>query len=135
MTTGYREQALRCPGCAAWLEPTQVDAAMIDACPGCGAIWVDWFDGELPAMARGAPRSAPSGAGRGEFACPRCRIPLTEERYPGSAADLLRCGDCGGAFVPRASLPSLASASPRDEEAPVPIGLGRLIALVRRWLE
>lgn len=143
MTAAYREQALRCPGCAAWLEPSPVesvegaDQATIDACPGCGAIWVDWFDGDLPAMAREA-RKAPArpaaGGGRGELGCPRCQVPLTEERYPGSAADVLRCGDCGGAFVPQAALRALSLATPREDGAPEPTGLGRLLALLRGWL-
>lgn len=133
MTTGYREQLLRCPGCSTGLDEVPVDGAMIDVCPRCGAIWVDWFDGELSAISRGAPRPAPSGGGQGELACPRCRTALTDERYPGSTADLLRCGDCGGAFVPHAAIQALAEAQPR-EETPAPTGLARLVAVIRRWL-
>lgn len=95
-------------------------------------------------------------------ACPRCTRQLTVERYVvkvdvgGSSggprtsvsqttgADLLRCEDCAGVFVPRASAALLATL-PADEEAPPPstsTGPGvleplpwqRFMAVVRRLL-
>lgn len=71
--------------------------AEVDVCDACGGLWVDWFDGELRAIATetlhaSEPR-APNGdaqrrhepAGRNEpiaaGACPRCTCQLVSERY------------------------------------------------------
>ena len=100
-----------------------VPSAEIDVCDPCGGLWVDWFDGEVHTLAaeaeaarvdRGEPpprvgaRRARDGAGT----CPRCQRPLTPELYRFSDAsddelvtgvELLRCSECAGSFVPRAS--------------------------------
>lgn len=114
--------------------------------------------------------SAPSSSLRNEAfatgACPRCTRQLVIERYVvevdvgGSSApqtprartsvsqttgaDLLRCEDCAGVFVPRASADLLATLPP-DEEAPPssttpgaavlePLPWQRFMAVVRRLL-
>jgi hypothetical protein len=94
-------------------------------------------------------------------ACPRCMRQLAVERYviraalgadrdvrrvhmPASTttgADLLRCEECAGVFVPRTSAALLATLPP-DEEAPPSAALGgavleplpwqRFVALVKR---
>jgi hypothetical protein len=95
-------------------------------------------------------------------ACPRCTRQLVVERYVVKAdvqsnsgetrtsvsqitgADLLRCEDCAGVFVPRASA-ELLSTLPADEEAPPssttpgtavlePLPWQKLMAVVRRAL-
>ena len=88
MSASYRETALACPGCKETLDPKQVGDAIIDVCPACGGIWVDWFDGDSwrwcaarPGEGRAHPRAA------GSSACPRCRRPLASERYRRAGGD------------------------------------------------
>lgn len=105
----YREAALACPSCGDLLEPKDVGDSVIDVCPTCAGIWVDWFDGELDAMVKGA-EAAPRGEdreGRGAFACPRCGRALDDETYLDSGVPILRCGECSGAFVSYASATAL----------------------------
>lgn len=134
----YRETALTCPGCGDVLSPNQVGEAMIDVCPGCGGIWVDWFDGELSALVRGTPsvKGARSPASPGGGACPRCDCPLAEEGYLQSRAEILRCGDCSGAFVPRAAAHAIAKVDPeRKGPRPPDDALSRLAAVLQRLFE
>jgi Zn-finger nucleic acid-binding protein len=135
----YRDTALACPVCSDALDPCEVGEAVIDVCPGCGGIWVDWFDGELVALVRGAPgvpgARAPERAGSSE--CPRCRRPLDGELYLDSRAEILRCADCAGAFVPRASARVVAGYdADADGEGRPATGdaLRRLGAVLKRWL-
>ncbi|APR84815.1 Hypothetical protein A7982_10164 [Minicystis rosea] len=116
------------------LTPQQVGEAIIDVCPGCGGIWVDWFDGELGAMVRGAPstaRSGPRGKG-GSGACPRCHCALSADRYLDAPEEIRRCGDCAGAFVPREAAHAIAALKTDPDEAPAG-RWSRLAAVLRRW--
>jgi uncharacterized C2H2 Zn-finger protein len=164
---GYRGIAIRCPGCADAMTVTPIDGADVDVCPGCGGLWVDWFDGEVKHVATSvlasegapAPPVAPPSALRSEpvatGACPRCMRQLAYERYvvrarpadgharPGTAtgAELLRCEDCAGVFVSRASARALVVLAPDEEPPPSsehrvldPLPWQRLIALVKRLL-
>lgn len=127
----YREHALPCPGCGGVLEPQQVGEAIIDVCPACGGIWVDWFDGELDEMVRGAPAVAAGrgeGAGKGE--CPRCNAPLAGELHLDGVTKIRRCGDCAGAFVPRDAAKAIVDAV---SAPPAPDALSRLAAVLQRW--
>ncbi len=132
----YRETALTCPGCGDVLAPQQVGDAMIDVCPACGGIWVDWFDGELSAVLRHTPpvegARLPDRPGHGQ--CPRCNCPLAEEGYLQSKAAILRCGDCSGAFVPRIAAHAIARVNP-EHKGPPPAddALSRLAAVLQRW--
>jgi len=111
--TGYRASSLRCPRCGALLEAAGAGEAIVDVCPGCGGVWVDWFDGDLAAVMKQAPTLIP-GEARGQGgnqACPRCQCALAWETYLETGAELLRCGECAGAFVPQSSLDALQKAS------------------------
>lgn len=118
-----------CPACAAVLTELSTVQAVVDRCPDCGGIWIEWFDGEISSVASGA-RHAPA-AGRaervGEHACPDCRTPLQQVRYPDekSGVEILRCGVCAGAFVPRGALDVIAVLGPASD-AP---------ASARSWLD
>jgi Zn-finger nucleic acid-binding protein len=134
VTSSYRETTLTCPGCGEILAPTAVGDAIIDVCPACGGIWVDWFDGELTAMVKGArARSLGVAPGaKGDASCPRCRRPLDAEQYLESRVEILRCGDCAGAFVPGSAVRTLVALDPEERE---PTGAwARLISVLQRWL-
>ena len=168
---GYRGIAIRCPGCAESMSAEQIGDAEVDVCTPCGGMWVDWFDGEVRQIATGvlagdaarASRPTPPVSNlRNESvatgACPRCMRQLAVERYvvrveagPRTAertsvstttgADLLRCEECAGVFVPRTSA-SLLATLPPDEAAPPsstvahavlePLPWQRFVALVKR---
>jgi Zn-finger nucleic acid-binding protein len=138
----YRAAALSCPVCTEPLDETESAGATIDVCATCGGVWVDWFDGELIAILRAAPAAAPlpppaeSGAKtRGAESgggCPRCRSPLSHERYWDSEAEILRCADCAGAFVSRDAARIIAGLDPEPTRPPSdPLSL--LAAALRRW--
>src|SRR5262252_10729200 len=100
----YREPRLVCPTCATPLEPREVGDAVVDLCPGCAGLWIDWFDGELVTLARKAPTIVAEGSksrGGGANECPRCRSKLHDETFGGAEVHILRCGDCAGAFITR----------------------------------
>jgi Zn-finger nucleic acid-binding protein len=103
--SGYRDIAIRCPGCAAPMRQLSLEKAEaeVDVCDGCGGLWVDWFDGELRAIATEtqsvrSPADVDAGAreenekdeqnerpstneGPALGACPRCTRHLVSERY------------------------------------------------------
>ncbi|MDB4944261.1 MAG: hypothetical protein JWP97_3795 [Labilithrix sp.] len=129
-------------------EPTP--QAESEVCDACGGTWIDWFDGEVHAIAaeqeavraaRGVPlpgRASQPNAGTG--ACPRCTRALVPELYPFpdttgtellDGVDLLRCPDCAGAFVPRGSAHLLLD---RLHEPRAPGALEALVQLVRQLL-
>ncbi len=131
------------------VEPTS--SADVDVCDACGGMWVDWFDGELHAIAveteaarveRGTPLPPPalepSGSNGAVKRCPRCSQLLGAELYRFadakddelvSGVELYRCSDCAGAFVPRGSAHLLLD---RVREGP-PMTLWEVVvALLRR---
>lgn len=124
-----------------------VPSAEIDVCEPCGGLWVDWFDGDVQTLAaeaeaareqRGRPSSPSSAAGRGTGSCPRCQHALRSELYRFSDArdgelldgvELLRCPECAGSFVPRASAHLLLD---RLREPPATTLWEALVALLKR---
>jgi hypothetical protein len=133
--------------------------AEVDFCDACGGMWIDWFDGEVRAVATETlrisdPGPAPAGSEpkvatatpRNEAtavgACPRCSPTrqLAAERYAMTAevasrrvdgrismvagmtgAELLRCEECLGSFVSRASADVLSWLSEHDPDDAPPI--------------
>jgi len=128
-----------------------VPSAEIDVCDGCGGLWVDWFDGEVRTIAveaevarvdRGALlRAHPvdgTNAARGSGACPRCQRQLANELYRFtdasedelvSGVELLRCAECAGSFVSRASAHLLLD---RVREPRPPTLWEALVAILKR---
>ena len=148
----------------------EAEVDVCGACGGMWVDWFDGevkrvatevLHGEL---ARASRPSAPTSSLRNEAfatgACPRCSRQLAVERYVVKAdvgragqggertsvsqttgADLLRCEECAGVFVPRTSAGLLATL-PADEEAPPssteassvlePLPWQRFVALLRR---
>lgn len=129
----YRTTQAQCPLCGALMDARTAGDALVDVCPACQAVWIDWFDGapaDVAAATGPLPISAQGGRG-GSGACPRCTVPLARE-WLTEVAQVLRCGDCAGVLVPRASFDELvrAHASPPDPPAP-PTALARLANALR----
>ena len=101
-----------------------VPSAEVDVCDACGGLWIDWFDGDIPTLAAEAEaarldRGTPIPSGPAALTpdsrngiCPRCTKTLQADtfRFPDAAegelidhVELLRCAECAGSFVPRAS--------------------------------
>lgn len=119
----YRDAPARCPGCGEAMHGEITTSGTVDVCASCGAIWVDWFDGDVQAIAsetealrveRGTPLPPPSdlAARPGSMRCPRCDRTLGSELYRFADAregelitgvEVGRCAECAGAFVPRGS--------------------------------
>ena len=112
--------------------------AEVDVCPDCSGVWVDWTDGELSVVTRRMgplPTARPGSAAAGSRSCPDCKVLLVaQEARPGGPA-LYRCGECGGAFLPLATVRDVESidgggAAPVRDETPA---LTRLLDAVYRW--
>src|SRR5262245_52351388 len=115
MPSGYRERALKCPACATVLEPNDVGDAVVDVCPSCSGVWVDWYDGQLEVLAGRAPRHAVLARASGEVGaneCPRCGLQLHTEHVGKARTEVLRCGACAGAFVSRSGCDELMEQQP-----------------------
>lgn len=142
--------------------------AEVDVCESCGGLWVDWFDGEVRKIATETLRisspdlredAPPPSHASALGACPRCSKHLVAERYvmtspvsrgegrtslvPGkeTGAELLRCEDCMGAFVTRASAEVLAFLDAGDEPPPSrgpaslrPLPWPRFVRLIKGFL-
>jgi Zn-finger nucleic acid-binding protein len=143
MSDAYREQALLCPACSIALDVRLLRDAEVDVCGQCKGIWMDWFDGELSEVAmQASPMSVPSAAITPPMTttCPHCRRPMVLQPYGADGPDLWRCGECAGAFVPRASFEALMQAvaasetpSHKGDEATSPFA--RMVAVLRRLLQ
>lgn len=123
-----------------------LDACDIDVCEACGALWIDWLDGELASVAAealeavGAPTVTADVPAPGALpgACPRCRSGLTHERFAVEGAvgtvALWRCGQCFGVQAARAEAERLVALAAEDRALPpaerfacLPPGLRRLV--------
>lgn len=147
----------------------EADVDVCGSCGGMWVDWFDGevkrvatevLQGEA---ARASRASAPSSSLRNEAfatgACPRCSRQLAVERYVVKAdvggkndgertsvsqttgADLLRCEECAGVFVPRTSAGLLATLPPDEEPPPSsteasralePLPWQRFVSLLRR---
>jgi Zn-finger nucleic acid-binding protein len=100
-----------------------VEESTIDVCENCGGVWLDWFDGEAPELARQAaplPSIDVAPPPLSRQACPRCVAPLRHELFLGRGPGVFRCADCMGLFVPRASFDDLLEIEPTHADEPPP---------------
>ena len=144
----YRSAVLRCPACRGLLRTEPTSAAQAQVCDGCDGLWIDWFEGEVSAIAveseaarveRGMPLPGRAVArAAGTRTCPHCTRALVAElyRFTDATADdlitgveLLRCPECAGAFVPRGSAHLLLE---RSREARTQSPLTAIRYLVRQ---
>lgn len=119
--TAYRSESLQCPTCPDLLRAIPLGGVIVDVCDGCGGVWFDWFDGDVPSLAVEISQQAraPSGApAEGCLACPRCGVALHDESFQGQGPGVLRCPSCQGIFVPHGALAPLAALASLPEDAP-----------------
>jgi Zn-finger nucleic acid-binding protein len=139
MPSEYRDAPLQCPTCSLSMEERMLSGSTVDTCPRCRGLWVDWFDGDLVAVVKEtAPISMrpPLDFDPARACCPRCTKVLDVERF-GDAIVLLRCAECAGCFVPRASFTALMELdAPALSRVGADVGkqsaFERLLAAVRR---
>jgi len=139
-STGYREAPAICPTCAVMMTEKNLFDAVVDVCGDCHGVWVDWFDGDLghviEQVSADDPSAAPARATKKSGACPKCQAQLNaEDRADG--VSLLRCGDCGGAFVPRSSFVPLIAVAHKEPEISAqssPSVVARLVAILHSLL-
>jgi Zn-finger nucleic acid-binding protein len=148
--SGYRANVAKCPGCSTLMDERRVLDAMVDVCPTCHGLWIDWFDGDLAHLTREAGSPAvysPASRSPKVGACPRCGVQLDAERLsvvvaehagptpppPPASPEVWRCADCVGAFVPRASAELIIALQlATAKEAPRPPGLlDKLLAVIK----
>jgi len=119
----YRDAPLMCPACTHLMEEREAEEALVDVCPACKGIWIEWFDGELGKVARDLPPlSLPvTAAPAPQNGCPACKRALHEEvALERPYVTVARCGECAGAFVTREAFEVLAAYAQPDEEPPPP---------------
>jgi Zn-finger nucleic acid-binding protein len=120
------------------MQEREASGVVVEVCPDCSGMWIDWFDGELATVAAQAgplPRAGPHSE-RGNGACPKCRAHLEESRYSADGPVVFRCGECAGAFVSRDSVDRLVALGPvldTLEHPSKPVWLA-LIDRLRHWL-
>jgi Zn-finger nucleic acid-binding protein len=117
------------------MEERSLADALVDVCPLCKGLWIDWFDGDIVHVAQeAAPLSvAAAAAPAGDPSCAECRCQMIFERFA-TGPGLWRCGACAGTFVPRSSFDALLElASPAVKEERT--ALERLIDVVARFLD
>ncbi len=132
MAASYRDKLLRCPTCSTPMRSQASELAVVDVCPDCSGLWIDWFDGEIASVASsvGDLPPTPAATKRGG-ACPLCALALVATPYGDDAVVVLRCGGCAGAFVPRDAFEQLVrEGPPRDPDEDE----GGLIAHIVAWL-
>jgi ssDNA-binding Zn-finger/Zn-ribbon topoisomerase 1 len=144
--TDYRGTPAKCPACGTMMEERGAQDVMVDVCPNCRGLWIDWFDGDTVEVAsKAAPLSvrAPVAIDLSKAFCPRCQRPLNftnhvvHEHASGNLANvgpvLLRCGECGGTFVPRTVFDEMLELANHPDEETIPDSpLGKLLAALRR---
>ena len=137
MSEAYRDLPARCPACSTLMEARILEGCTVDVCSSCRGLWGDWFDGDLLDVARQTgplSQRAPVLFDPARAACPRCLRPMTFGNAEGLATMVLRCGECGGTFVPRAAFADVLAYAMGDTSGfdPEPEGVFARLARVLR---
>jgi Zn-finger nucleic acid-binding protein len=105
----YRATPATCPVCTVPMEMRPAGDAIVDVCPTCRGLWLDWFDGDTLAVTELAlPLSRrPTPAAAGDPKCPRCTQPLAQREHDAGGPAVWRCGECAGTFLPRDTVDAL----------------------------
>jgi hypothetical protein len=118
---GYRDNAFFCPGCSAAMEERPTAEALIDVCPQCGGVYLDWFDGEPQvALAGWAPQPhSRHPVQRLTGHCPKCGGGFEGEELGGTGAMIFRCTGCMGFYATEDAARMIAGyTEPLPSEAP-----------------
>ena len=111
----YRHAPIRCVICGATMDRLQRGDAVIDRCPTCGGMWIDWYDGDAVGVLQGLPESGGQVEGQRSSECPRCRGALLPEPFRDDGPEVFRCNQCFGMFVPGEAVGIIAAL--RDKSA------------------
>jgi Zn-finger nucleic acid-binding protein len=140
----YRATIATCPACSVPMEMRTAGDAMVDVCPTCRGLWLDWFDGDTLAVTELAlplSRRAPAPAS-GDPKCPRCTLPLAQSEHAAGGPVVWRCGECAGTFLPRDTVDALliwaashAYAPPPADAPPESVRQASLIVRLRQALQ
>ena len=107
-----------CPVCRATMRATDLQGVVVDGCPRCGGVWLDYA--ELQRLAqKGAPAlaeaeaafsAAPQSHGGGwRRRCPVCGVPLREFEFSNLAGLRLDgCDQCKGIWADEGEMAELA---------------------------
>lgn len=135
MSQQYRTAPPPCPLCAGSMEDRAAADAVVDVCTACHAVWIDWFDGDVAAVA-GEIRVEKTIPARiaDKHPCPRCRTELVSERLFDTGPFVYRCKDCSGVLVPSAILDDVVALGHADQrgDRPETGSFSRMIAKLRK---
>lgn len=82
----------------------------VDACDGCGGLFIEFFDGGPREIARVLTKvSIPDGVPAMTATCSDCDVPMALHRYLEKGPEVLRCGGCMAMFVMLDELAELAA--------------------------
>jgi Zn-finger nucleic acid-binding protein len=117
----YRETPARCPVCAVAMELRDAGESVVDVCPTCRGLWLDWLDGDtrsvtelaMPLSLRADPPITTSPR------CPRCEVALTRQSSTPGRPGLWRCGQCAGTFLPRSMVDTVLAWDAEYEDEPL----------------
>lgn len=125
----YRDTPASCPVCRAPMELRNAGESVVDVCPTCRGLWIDWLDGDtravtelaMPLSIRADPpiTRAPD--------CPRCKEALAQQTSSPGGLSLWRCGGCAGTFLPRSMVDTILALEPEYEDE-APTGESSLVA-------
>jgi Zn-finger nucleic acid-binding protein len=111
---------MKCPKCAASMEPVTVGDDEVDRCAGCGGMWFDNLEYEHVAASPAAvDRVDPAGQPqhpelntKRDVACPRCNQRMIRMSTPVQThIQFERCGVCHGSFFDAGEIRDLAHLS------------------------
>lgn len=92
------------------------DESLIDVCPQCRWVFIEFFDGEPVAIARELRQvlagSDPPSLPDAPIRCPDCEVVADIVPFENGGPPLWRCGSCAGILATPATLRALASYEP-----------------------
>ena len=115
------------------MELRNAGESVVDVCPTCRGLWIDWLDGATRAVTELAmplsiradpPISRPPS-------CPRCADALVQQTSSPGSPSLWRCGACAGTFLPRSMVDTILALEPEYEDPPQDEEVSLLTRLLR----
>jgi uncharacterized Zn finger protein len=114
--SAYRDY-LACPHCRSEMHVRSAGDTVIELCPRCGGVYLDWTDGDPKAVLRDNDFAAPEHPGEtAQGPCPKCKTPLAVELLD-ERCTAHRCANCFGLFLPASSITQLQLATDESSKA------------------